>query len=46
MYILYLNGVIYGRGGMHYMHELITDYLVRFISSSNDAVDFRIQKEE
>ena len=46
MYVLYLNGDVYGRGGMHYMHELITDYLVRFGVSGNSNVNFSIQKKE
>jgi hypothetical protein len=46
MYILYLNGSVYGTGDLKYIHELITDYVLHCKMYGKEEVNFKIEKKK
>ena len=45
LYRCYLNGTLYGAGNLTYMHELITDYLIKNSMYNKSKCDFKIVKD-
>lgn len=43
-YVLYLNGAMYGIGGLTYMHELIHDYLITNKMYNKSKCSFEIKE--
>ena len=46
LYILYVNGNVYGKGGFGYMKELIADYVDSCDMYGADSVEFKIVKRK
>ena len=46
LYVLYVNGNVYGKGGFGYMKELITDYVDMCDMYGEDSVEFKIEKRK
>ena len=46
LYVLYVNGNVYGKGGFGYMKELITDYVDSCGMYGEDSVEFKIEKRK
>lgn len=41
-YICFLNGKVFGRGDLRYMHELFHSYVINCEMHGNDEMDFKI----
>ena len=44
LYVLYLNGNVYGKGTREYVCELITDYISTSRMYGNPSCEFEVRK--
>ena len=44
-YICYLNGKLYGKGDLEYIHELFIDYVINCNMYGQKECDFKIVRE-